>query len=47
VIDQGLVTVANRQLVTCEEVRDLLLDLRAVLTVAERELVETMQSPAA
>lgn len=37
VIDRGLETMAHRQLVTSDEVSDLLLDLRVVLRVAELE----------
>jgi hypothetical protein len=46
-IDQGLETTTNRQLVTSEEVCDLLLDLRVALTDGEVEPADRARSTAA
>jgi Mg-chelatase subunit ChlI len=39
IIDCGLVSTANRQIVSSDEVSDLLLDLRVVLLMAELDAV--------
>jgi hypothetical protein len=46
-IEQGLVTLAHRQLVTSEEVCDLLLDVRAVLNAGQAEVAGTTRPRAA